>query len=68
MIGVCLSALTVWRGLAAALFDDHRCSITYFVSCLCICGSVADLDVATTVSATHMPVKLCFLASPAWVS
>jgi len=31
-------------------------------------GSVADGEVARSVSATRMPVKLWFLASPAWVS
>jgi len=32
MIDVSLSALTVSERLMAALLNDHRCSITYFVT------------------------------------
>jgi hypothetical protein len=43
----------------------HRCSITYFVRLPLRCGYVADLDVAIRLSATHMPLELYLLASPA---
>jgi hypothetical protein len=65
MIDVSLSAITWYERLAAACSKATGAASLSFVRLLCVCGSVADLDVARTVSATHMPLNSCFFASPA---